>query len=102
MKNNNLIYKSDHNRKRKNQVVLLMITDNEQEDTTDKWHYLALKSIPTENGYKKPTQSISRLFRGITSNHNRDFYCLGCLHFVLIINLENKKDYVIIMIFVNQ
>ena len=57
-----------------------MITDIEQENTPDEWHYLALKSIPTENGYKKPTESISRLFRGITSNNNGDFYCLGCLH----------------------
>ena len=43
-----------------------MITDDE-EDTPDKWHYLAVKTI-------------SRLFRGITSNNNGDFYCLGCLH----------------------
>ena len=57
-----------------------MITDIEQENTPDEWHYLALKSIPTENGYQKPTDSISRLFRGITSNNNGDFYCLGCLH----------------------
>ena len=38
-----------------------MITDGE------KWHYLAVKSI-------------SRLLRRITSNHNGDFYCLGCFH----------------------
>ena len=30
-----------------------------------KWHYLAVKSL-------------SKLFRGITSNHNGDFYCLIC------------------------
>ena len=36
-----------------------MITDSK------KWHYLAIKSIPT-------------LFRGITSKHNGDFYCLNC------------------------
>ena len=30
-----------------------------------KWHYLAVKSL-------------SKLFRGITSNHNGDFYCLNC------------------------
>ena len=62
----NLAYKSKYNRKRKDQVLLLMITDDE-EDTPDKWHYLAVKSI-------------ARLFRGITSSNNRDFYCLGCLH----------------------
>ena len=46
----------------------------------NKWHYLALKSIPTSNGQIKLTQSISRLFAGITSNHGNDYYCLGCLH----------------------
>ena len=39
-----------------------MITDNE-----GNWHYLAIKSI-------------SRLFRGFTSNNNGDHYCLNCLH----------------------
>ena len=57
-----------------------MITNEDQEDTLNKWHYLALKSIPTSNGQMKPTQSISRLFAGITSNHGNDYYCLGCLH----------------------
>ena len=36
-----------------------MITDGE------KWHYLAVKSLPA-------------LFRGITADNNRDFYCLNC------------------------
>ena len=36
-----------------------MITDGE------KWHYLALKSL-------------SALLRGLTSNHNGDFYCVNC------------------------
>ena len=40
-----------------NQVILLMITNGK------KWHYLAVKNL-------------SRLLRGITSNHNRDFYKL--------------------------
>ena len=37
--------------------------------TTDgkKWHYLALKLLPA-------------LFKGTTSNHDGDFYCLNCLH----------------------
>ena len=39
-----------------------MITDG-----TSNWHYLAVKSI-------------SGLLRGITSNHNGDFYCLSCFH----------------------
>ena len=39
-----------------------MITDG-----TSNWHYLAIKNI-------------SGLLRGITSNHNGNFYCLNCLH----------------------
>ena len=31
-----LVYKSKYNRKRKNQVVLLMISDDEQQDTIEK------------------------------------------------------------------
>ena len=38
-----------------------MITDGK------KWHCLAVKSVPA-------------LFRGNTSNHNGDFYCLNCFH----------------------
>ena len=55
-------YKSKHNNERDTQVNLLMITDG-----TSNWHYLAVKSI-------------SGLLRGITSNHNGDFYCLNCFH----------------------
>ena len=76
----NLAYKSKYNRKRKNQVVLLMITNDKQSDKIDKWHYIALKSVNTDNGFNRPIRSLSRLFRGITSNNNGDFYCLGCLH----------------------
>ena len=39
-----------------------MITDG-----TSNWYYLAIKNI-------------SGLLRGITSNHNDDFYRLNCLH----------------------
>ena len=46
----------------------------------EKWHYIALKSEPTDDGFNRPTKSLSRLFRGITSNHDGDFYCLNCLH----------------------
>ena len=52
-------YKSKYNLTRENQLILLMITDGE------KWHYLAVTSL-------------SRLLRGITSNHNGDFYYLNC------------------------
>ena len=42
----NLAYKSKYNCKRKNKVVLLMITNGK------KWHYIVLKSEPTEDGEK--------------------------------------------------
>ena len=54
-----------------------MITDGE------KWHYLALKSEPTFDGKKwrnLAIKSLPALLRGITSNHNGDFYCLNCFH----------------------
>ena len=38
-----------------------MITDGE------KWHYLTVKSLPG-------------LLKGITSTHEKDFYCLNCFH----------------------
>ena len=53
---------SKYNHERDNQVILLMITNN-----NEKWDYLAVKSL-------------FRLLRGLTSNHNGDFYCLNCLH----------------------
>ena len=88
-----LAYKSKYNHKRKNQVVLLMITDGK------KWHYLALKSTHTTNGYNRPIRSLSRLHREITSNHNGDYYCLGIFHSKRTDNeLKNMKDYVINMI----
>ena len=76
----NLAYKSKYNCKRKNQVVFLIITNGKQSDGIDKWHYIALKSVRADNGFNRPIRSLSRLFRGITSNNNGDFYCLGCLH----------------------
>ena len=57
-----------------------MITDGEQSDAIDKWHYIALKSVPTDKEFNRPIRSLSRLFRGITGNNNGAFYCLGCLH----------------------
>ena len=59
-----------------------MITDGE------KWRYLAVKSL-------------SSLLRGVTSNHNGDFYCLNCFHsYSTEKNLKNMKKYVMIMIIV--
>ena len=54
-------YKSKHNLTREKQVILLMISNDEN------WHYLVVKSLPG-------------LFRGITSDHKEDFYCLNCFH----------------------
>ena len=68
-----LACKSKHNQKRKNQVILLMITDGE------KWYYLAVKNLP-------------RLLREITSNHNGDFYCLNCFHSHSIKNRLKKHE----------
>ena len=97
----NLAYKSKYNRKRKNQVVLLMITHDEQSDEIDKWHYIALKGVRTDNGFNCPIRSLSRLLRGITSNNHGDFYCLGCLHSFRTDNaLKNMKDYAVIIIIV--
>ena len=56
-----IAYKSKHNLAREKQVILLMISNGEN------WHYLTVKNL-------------SRLLRGITSNHDGDFYCLNCLH----------------------
>ena len=70
----NLGHKLKYNRKRENEVVLLMIANGE------KWHYIALKSERTDGGFNRSIRSLSRLFRGITSNHHGDFYCLNCLH----------------------
>ena len=55
-----------------------MITNSEQ--SNDKWHYIALKSVHTDEGFTCPIRSLSRLFRGITAHFNGEFYCLGCLH----------------------
>ena len=56
-----LAYKSKHNFKHENEVILLMITD------CKKWHYLTVKSL-------------SALVKGIPLNHVADFYCLNCFH----------------------
>ena len=41
-----------------------------------KWHYLVVKNV-------------SRLLRGITSNHKEDFCCLNCFHSY---RTENKLE----------
>ena len=64
-----IFYKSKYNLVRDNQIILLMISNGEN------WHYLAVKSL-------------SRLLKGITSNHNGD-YCLNCFHSY---STENKLN----------
>ena len=41
---------------------------------------IAFKSERTDDGFNRPIRSLSRLCRGITSNHCGYFYCLNCLH----------------------
>ena len=99
----NLAYKSKYNRKRENQVVLLMITNGEQSDEAEKWHYIALKCVRTANGFNRPIRSLSRSFRGITANNNGDFTVwVVYIHFEQIMSLKDMKDYVIIMIIVTE
>ena len=56
-----LAYKSKNNLTYDKQIILLMITDGKN------WHYHTVKTL-------------SGLFKGITSNHYGDFYCLNCFH----------------------
>ena len=79
-------YKSKYNCKRENQVALLMILNGEQ------WYYIALKSVRTGDGFNRLRRSLSRLFRGITANHNGDFYCLNCLHSFRTDNAHKRHD----------
>ena len=66
-----LAYKSKYNLIRDNQIVLLIISNGEN------WHYLAVKGL-------------SRLLRGISSNHNSDYYC--CLNCFRSYRTENKLN----------
>ena len=64
-----------------------------------KWHYLALKSKPAIDGYNHPIRSLSRLLRGISSNHVGDYYRLNCFHSkAQIMRLRNTKDCAVITI----
>ena len=74
IKKKELAYKSKYKYKRKKQVILLMITDE-----NNRWHYLAVKSL-------------SALFRGITSSNNGDFYCLNCFHSYRTLNKLKKHE----------
>ena len=54
-----IAYKSKYHLIRDNQIILLMISNGEN------WHYLVVKNL-------------SGLLRGISSNHNSNYYCLNC------------------------
>ena len=74
-----LAYLSKHSSDRKNQVILLMITDGK------KWHYLLVKRL-------------SALLNKIACNYEGGFYCLNCFYFFKTENeLTNMKMYVKIM-----
>ena len=53
---------------------------------------IQLLSEQTEYGFIRPTKSLSRLFKGITSNHDGDFYCLNCLHSFRTYNILKKHE----------
>ena len=65
-------YTSKYNYNRIKQVILLMITDD-----NNRWHYLAVKSFPA-------------LIGGTTSNHHGDFYGLNCFHSYSTLNKLKK------------
>ena len=67
-------YTSTYNYKRKKQVILLMITDDD-----NRWHYLAVKSLLA-------------LFRRIASSNNGDFYCLNRFHSYRTLNKLKKHE----------
>ena len=72
----NIADKSKNNLIQERKIILLMISDSQ------KWHYLVVKNL-------------SVLLRGITSNHEEDFYCLNCFHSYKTENkLEAHKRYV--------
>ena len=58
----------------------------------EKWHYIALESEPTDDGFNRPTESLSKLFRGITSSHDGDFYCMNCAHSLRTDNVLKKQE----------
>ena len=63
-----------------------MITDGE------KWHYTALGSVRTTDGFNRPIRCLSRLFRKITGNNHGDFYCLNCLNSFLTDNALKRHE----------
>ena len=69
-----------------------MITDKKQSNEIDKWHYTALKSKPTDDGFNRPIKTLSALDRRITSNNHGHFLCLGCMHSYRTDNVLKKYE----------
>ena len=67
----------------KKQISLLKITDN-----NEKWHFLALPSIPTDDGCLRPTKSFSKLMHGINLKIMETFIVM-----VAFIRLEHNLYY---------
>ena len=67
----------------------------------DKWHYIALKSVRTDDGFNRLMRSLSRLIRDLTSDNHGDLL-FGLFTFILnkIVHLRIKKDCVVIIIIV--
>ena len=81
-------YISDRNFDKKDQVILLKISDGK-----GKGHFLALPTILDEDGVKRPSKSLSRLLEVISSKSHVDFFYLGCFSsFRTEITLKNHVD----------
>ena len=63
----------------------------------EEWYYIALKSIRIDDGFDRPIITLSKLFRGVTANHHGDFDSLNCLHSFRTDNVQDMKDWLIIM-----
>ena len=58
----NIVRTSKHNNTRKHKVILLIISDED-----NNWHYIYVKNLKA-------------LCRDVFSNNHGDYYCLNCLH----------------------
>ena len=58
----NIVKTSKHNNTREYKVILLIISDE-----NNNWHYICVKNLKA-------------LCRGVFSDKNGDYYCLNCLH----------------------
>ena len=61
-------------------------------DIVTKGDRVKIKKKQQKKTYLRPTKRLSRLLRGITSNHDGDFYCLSCLHSFRTDNALKKQE----------